>query len=256
MILIEAAGLGGERLPLVLVPGLLASGIGSLVWIGMGAWTGLSTADISISGLQLTAFPSPGFADFAWTVVLAAAVAVAMVAIFRFAGEARRVLVRHSYLLLPATGLLVAGLAIAFSQIAGKSTGEVIFSGQDSLGPLVEDAGSWSVAALALLIGFKGLAYGLSLGGFRGGPVFPSMFLGAAAGLIAAQLPGFSTAPAVAVGIGAAVVAVLGLPLSAAVLGIALTASAGPGVDPLVIVGVIVAYLVRLALTDPPAATG
>ena len=48
VLLIEAAGLGGPRLPLVLLPGLLAAGIGSLVSIGLGAWTGVSTAAISI----------------------------------------------------------------------------------------------------------------------------------------------------------------------------------------------------------------
>jgi H+/Cl- antiporter ClcA len=52
----------------------------------------------------------------------------------------------------------------------------------------------------------------------------------------------------VAVGIGAGVAAVLGLPLSGALLGILLTSSAGPGSAPLVIVGVIVAYLVKLRL--------
>ena len=40
VILIEAAGLGGPRMTLVLIPGLLAAGIGSLVSIGMGSLTG------------------------------------------------------------------------------------------------------------------------------------------------------------------------------------------------------------------------
>jgi chloride channel protein, CIC family len=74
------------------------------------------------------------------------------------------------------------------------------------------------------------------------------MFLGAAAGLMAAPLPGFDVTPAVAVGIGAGVASVLGLPLSGALLGILLTSSAGPGSAPLVIVGVVVAYLVKLAI--------
>ena len=248
VILIEAAGLGGPRLPLVLVPGLLASGIGSLVWIGMGSWTGLSTADISISPLQLPAFASPSVADFGWSILLAAVVAVAMFAIFRLAGETRRLASRRPLLALPAIGLLVAGLAIAFSEATGKGVEEVLFSGEETLAPLVSQPEAWSLSALALLLAFKGLAYGLSLGSFRGGPVFPAMFLGAAAGLMAAHLPGFDVTPAVAVGIGAGVVAVLGLPLSGAVLGILLTASAGPGVAPLVIVGVIVAYLVKLNL--------
>jgi hypothetical protein len=40
----EASGLGGAMLELVLVPGLLAAGIGSLVFIGLKAWTG--TGDV------------------------------------------------------------------------------------------------------------------------------------------------------------------------------------------------------------------
>ena len=113
---------------------------------------------------------------------------------------------------------------------------------------MVADPGAWSLSALALLIAFKGLAYGVSLGTFRGGPTFPAMFLGAAGGLMAAQLPGFELTPAVAVGLGAAVVAVLRLPLAAVVLATVLTASGGLGSEPLIIVGVVVAYLTVQAL--------
>ncbi|MGA8927685.1 MAG: hypothetical protein WB462_15840, partial [Solirubrobacterales bacterium] len=120
--------------------------------------------------------------------------------------------------------------------------------GQNALGPLVSNPGAWSLSALALLIAFKGLAYGVSLGTFRGGPTFPAMFLGAATGLMAAQLPGFELTPAVAVGIGASVVAVLRLPLAAVVLATVFTVSAGVGSGPLVIVGVVVAYLTVQAL--------
>ena len=94
----------------------------------------------------------------------------------------------------------------------------------------------------------------MSLGSFRGGPVFPALFLGAAAGLMAAQLPGFELVPGVAVGLGAAVVAVLRLPLSSVVLATLLTSTSGFGVGPLVIVGVVVAFLVANRL-DPPAET-
>lgn len=247
VLLIEASGIGGSRLPLMLVPGLLASGIGSLVWIGMGSWTGLSTADISIPTLQLPPFATPGFADFGWSILLAAGIAVAMFVIFRLARETQRFAVAKPFLVLPVAGLAVAGLAIGFSEAADKDVAEVLFSGQEALGSLVANPGAWSLSALALLCAFKGVAYGLSLGSFRGGPVFPGMFLGAAAGLMAAQLPGFDVTPAVAVGIGAGVASVLGLPLSAALLGILLTSSAGPGSAPLVIVGVIVAYLIKLA---------
>ena len=77
------------------------------------------------------------------------------------------------------------------------------------------NAGAWSLGTIALLIVFKGIAYSLSLGSFRGGPTFPAIFLGALAGLMAGQLPGFDLTPAIAVGMTAATAAVLRLPLSA-----------------------------------------
>ena len=66
---------------------------------------------------------------------------------------------RQMLVLLPAIGLIIGGLAIAFSQITGKSVDEVLFSGQDQLPGLIGQAGTWSLAALAWLIVFKGLAY-------------------------------------------------------------------------------------------------
>jgi H+/Cl- antiporter ClcA len=256
VILIEATGLGGPRLPVVLVPGLLASGIGSLVWIGLGSVTGLSTSNIALTALELPDYPRPDVVDFGWTILLAAGVAVVTFVIFRLAKETQGPATRRPFLLLPAIGLVVAGLAIAFSKATDKNVSNVLFSGQDAIGDLVADSGSWSLSALALLIAFKGLAYGLSLGSFRGGPTFPALFLGAAAGLMAAQLPGFSVTPAVSVAIGAAVVAVLQLPLSATVLAVVLTAGSGAGAGPLIIVGVVVAYLITLALTARQAPEG
>jgi H+/Cl- antiporter ClcA len=251
VILIEAAGLGGSRLPLVLIPGLLAAGIGSLVSIGLGAVTGLSTSNISLGTLHLPAFARPDLVDFLWTIPLAMAIAALTVAIFRLARVAQRVATPRPFVILPAVGLLVAGLGIAFAQTTDHGVDQVLFSGQSTIGPLVANPGAWSLSALALLIAFKGLAYGVSLGTFRGGPTFPAMFLGAAGGLMAAQLPGFETTPAVAVGLGAAVVAVLRLPLAAVLLATLFTANTGLGSGPLIIVGVVVAYLTVQALPGP-----
>ena len=96
-------------------------------------------------------------------------------------------------MLLPAAGLIIAGLAIAFQQATGKPFQEVLFSGQSAIPQLLGKAGTWSIGVLALLILFKGIAYSLSLGSFRGGPTFPGLFLGAVAGLMAGQLPGYSS---------------------------------------------------------------
>jgi H+/Cl- antiporter ClcA len=254
IILIEASGVGGPRLPLVLIPGLLAAGIGSLVSIGLGSFTGLSTSAYSLGVLPVPAFARPDIADFAWTIPLAAAVAVGTFAIFRLAKVTHRLASWRPFLVLPAVGIAVSAAAIAFSQATDKGVGEVLFSGQDALPGLVAQAGTWSLGALALLIVFKGFAYAISLGSFRGGPTFPAMFLGAAAGVMAAQLPGFDLTPAVAVGIGAGVASVLRIPLSAVVLATLLTANAGVGAGPVVIVGVVVAYMTTIFISRPGAA--
>ncbi len=262
IILIEATGLGKSRLPIILLPGLVGAGIGSLVSLGMGSFTGLSSSAYALAPLSLRAFPHPTAGNFGWTIALALAIAV-VAHLIRTGGLWTQQLVKPRLLmLLPVCGLLVSGLAIAFSQASGKGVNEVLFSGQDALPGLVSGAGTWSLSALALLIVFKGVGYSLSLGAFRGGPTFPAIFLGAAGGVMASHLPGFPMAAAVAVGIGAGTVAILRLPLSAIVVATLLTGNAGAGVTPLTIIGVVVAYLATLGLsalqaarvTDPPTA--
>ncbi|HTP21340.1 MAG TPA: chloride channel protein [Solirubrobacteraceae bacterium] len=255
VILIEASGIGGPRLPLILLPGLLAAGIGTLVSIGMGSFTGLSSSAYAIGPLSLPHFAHPTIGQFGWTIALAVAIAVVTRAIMLGGLGTYGVVAKRLLLFLPVVGLVVAGLAIAFHGATGKSVNEVLFSGQDALPGLVAQASSWSVGALLLLIALKGIAYSLSLGSFRGGPTFPALFLGAAAGVLASHLPGFALEPAVAVGMGAAVVAVLRLPLSAVVLATLLTVHSGTGDEPLIIVGVVVAYLVTVLLTTPAPAT-
>jgi H+/Cl- antiporter ClcA len=254
VLMIEATGIGGARLPLVVIPGLLAAGIGSLLAIGIGSWTGLNRSAIALGPVQgLPAFGHPTVAQFGWTIALALAVGVIARLIMRGGLLTHRMSAPRRLLVLPAVGLIVAGLAIAFSQATDKSVNNVLFSGESGLAGLVSHAGTWSLSALALLLVFKGLAYGLSLGSFRGGPTFPAIFLGAAGGILASHLPGFGLTPAVAVGMGAATAAVLKLPLSAVVLAILLTSPAGTGQEPLVIVGVVVAYLVALAMSPRSA---
>jgi hypothetical protein len=252
VILIEASGIGGARLPLLLVPGLLAAGIGSLVSLGMGSFTGLSTKAYALSALPLPTFTHPDPGNFAWSIALAIAIATGAHVIMRGGLMTYRVVSPRALRLLPLVGLVIAGLAILFSEITGKGTDEILFSGQDQLPGLVSAAGTYSVGALALVVGLKGIAYSLSLGSFRGGPTFPILFIGAAAGIMASHLPGFELTAAVAVGMGAGVASVLRLPLTGVVTATVLTAHSGVGAEPLVIVGVVVAYVVTLVLSDRP----
>ncbi len=249
IILIEATGLGRDRLPVVLLPGLVGAGIGTLVSIGMGSFTGLSSSAYALGPLSLPTYHHPTLAAFAWTIPLALVVAVVAHLIRTGGLGTQRIVKSRQFLLLPVCGLIVSGLAIAFHQTSGKGVNEVLFSGQSALPGLVSGAGTWSLSALALLILFKGLGYSISLGSFRGGPTFPAIFLGAAGGILASHLPGFSITGAVAVGIGAGTVAILRLPLSAVVIATLLTSKAGPGAEPLTIIGVVISYLVTLRLS-------
>jgi H+/Cl- antiporter ClcA len=250
VLMIEVTGLGGARARLVLVPGLLSAGIGSLLAIGIGSWTGLNRSAIALGPIQhLPTFGRPTVGQFGWTIALAIVIALVAYVIIRGGLLTYRLAGPRPLLLLPIVGLIVAGLAIAFSQATDKSVNELLFSGESALPGLVSHAGAWSLGALGLLIVLKGLAYSLSLGSFRGGPTFPAVFLGAAGGLLASHLPGFPVTPAVAVGMGAATVAVLRLPISAIVLATLLTVQGGTGDEPLIIVGVVVAYLVTLVLS-------
>ncbi len=263
VLLVEAIGIGGPQLSLVLLPGLMAAGIGTLVSLGMGSFTGLSTSAYALGTLKLPAFGHPDIAQFGWTIVLAIAVAVVARVLVRGGLATNGVVARRVMWCLPLIGLIIAGLALAFHGATGKSFQEVLFSGQDALPGLVSNPASWSTGALLLLIVFKGLGYSLSMGSFRGGPTFPALLLGAAGGMIASRLPGFALEPAVAVGLGAAIAAVLRLPLSAVVLATVLTSKSGVGDEPLIIVGVVVAYVATIVLSRPasqpedqPAATG
>ena len=140
------------------------------------------------------------------------------------------------------------------SFLSGNSFTQVLFSGQGALPELVQNAGSYSGSVLALLITFKILGYGLSLSAFRGGPVFPAMFIGAALGIAAAGLPGMSLAPAIGMGIGAMSCAMLRLPLTSTLLATLLLGADGATETPVVVVAVAVAYVITMIL--PPAGPG
>jgi hypothetical protein len=255
IILIEAAGLGGPMLPLILLPGLMSAGIGSVVFLGMGHWTGLSSAAYALSPISLPAFSTLTAAEFGWAILLAMAAALAVFAIRDLARRSAHVVARQPWVLIPAAALAVAGLAIGFAQITGQPADTVLFSGQDAFGSLIKQGTALSLSTLAFLLLFKGLAWSISLGSFRGGPTFPALFTGAAAGLLAAHLPGFSETPAVAVLMAAAAVSILELPLSATIITLLLTAKAGIATAPLIIVAVVVAYLTikTLSVTRAPA---
>jgi H+/Cl- antiporter ClcA len=244
--LMEAAGLAGPMVGLVLVPGLLASGIGSLIFIGLNAWTGLGTFSLAIPGLPH--FGTPTVAEFGWAVVIGLAAALAGTGIRWLGLRLQPHALKRPPLAAVIAGLAVAGLVIAYAEGTGKPTADVLFSGQNELGPLLTQHGSYTAGALVLLLACKGLAYGLSLSSFRGGPIFPALFIGAAGGLAMSHLPGLPAVAGVAMGIGALCAVMLSLPLTSVLLATVLLFSDGVAVMPLVIVAVVVAYVAAARL--------
>jgi H+/Cl- antiporter ClcA len=248
-LLMEAAGIGGALLGVVLVPGLLAAGVGSLIFIGLDSWTGFGTFSLAVP--DIPPFKTPDGGEFLWAIGVGLAAAVVGAGIRRGAQLLQGIVERRPLLLTPVAGLAVAGLAIAFAEGAGKSSSEVLFSGQDALPSLLENAATWSAGALVLLAVCKALAYTFSLSGFRGGPIFPAMFVGAAGGLALSHLPGLPAIVGAGIGIGAMTVAMLGLPLSSVLITSLFLQADAISLMPLVIVSVVVSYVVSARLAPP-----
>jgi hypothetical protein len=246
--MIEAVGLGGGALTVILVPGLLAAGVGGLVFTGLGDWSGLSTNAYALSPITLPAFTKPDWGDIGWTVVLALAAAVVTFALVELGRWTKRLVEARPLLLTTAAALAVGGLAIVFNATTDQPMTAVLFSGQNAFGDLAKSESTLSLWTLAALLLFKGLAWGISLGNFRGGPAFPALFLGASAGILAAHLPGVAQTPAVAALMAAGCAAVLRLPLSSVVITLVLISHAGVGLTSLIVVAAVVAFVTVEAL--------
>jgi len=252
-LLMEVIGLGGATMEMVLLPGLLAAGVGSLIFVGLSDLTGFGTFSLNIP--KIPHVGSPTGAEFLWAIGIGLAAAVLATNIFRIAGLLRPIVEKRRLLLTPVVGLAVGGLAIAFAEATGRSSSDVLFSGQSELPNLVQQAASWTAGALVLLLLFKSLAYAISLSSFRGGPIFPAMFIGAAGGIALSHLAGLPMIAGAAMGVGAMTAGALKLPLTAVLLPSLLFVSDALQLMPVVIVAVVVSYVAAVWISPSPAQT-
>jgi H+/Cl- antiporter ClcA len=198
MLLIEAGvGMGTLLIP-VLLPGLVAAAIGYLLFIGLGDWGGLEQTTLVIP--DLPTYDGTSVRDLLLAVVLGIVIAVLC--------ETVRMLGRRTLAYQPTVGLgpllLAGGLAVGVLALVADSLGadsqDVLFSGQFSMSALVSED---STKILLVLVVAKALGYGICLGcGFRGGPVFPAIFLGV--GVIMFTVIWFDVSPTLAVAVGTA----------------------------------------------------
>jgi H+/Cl- antiporter ClcA len=149
-------------------------------------------------------------------------------------------------------GLVLGGAATGVLALAARGLGadsqDVLFSGQAAVPDLVAEG---SVGVLLVLLLAKGLGYAVCLGcGFRGGPVFPAIFLGVAIATLAVVLFDFSPTWAVAVGAAAGMTAGTGLVFSALLFSLLLVGKAGLDAVSAAAFAAAAAWLVRAFLQE------
>jgi H+/Cl- antiporter ClcA len=196
MLLVEGGLAMGTSLLGALLPGLVAAALGYVLFIGLGDWGGLDAASLAVPGLP--SYVGTHVLDLVLAVVVGAAAAAAIFAI-------RRLATRIEGAELPMTALLLAGgaatgLLAAIADALGADPKDVLFSGQTALPHVVAES---SAGIVLVLFAAKGLGYAVCLGcGFRGGPVFPAVFLGVAVAML--PVIAFDVSPTWAVAVGTA----------------------------------------------------
>jgi H+/Cl- antiporter ClcA len=152
--------------------------------------------------------------------------------------------------------LVVGGLAVGLlalgAEAFGVSSQDVLFSGQTAIPSVVAQT---SVATLAVLLVAKALAYVVSLAsGFRGGPIFPALFLGIGLAAFAVELLDVSPTLAIAVGAAAGMAAQTRLLVTSMLFAALLVGSAGADAITAVVLATVAAYVTSVALDPTPAA--
>ena len=74
-LLLEAAGIGGGAASVVLAPGLLAAGIGALIFVGLNNLTGFGIFSLAVPHIPAAGTPTVG--EFAWAIGIGLAAAMA-----------------------------------------------------------------------------------------------------------------------------------------------------------------------------------
>ncbi len=246
MLLLESGvGMGAALIP-VLIPGLVAAGIGYLIFVGFGDFGGIDQTALAVPGLP--AYDGVHVGDLALSVVVGVVAALVIGIVWRFgagvAGRGRGRLGMPALLLLG--GLAVGALAL-LADALGADSQDVLFSGQQSVPSLVQED---SARVVLVLVAAKALAYGICLGcGFRGGPVFPAIFLGVGLAMLCVIFFDVSPTLAVAVGTAAGTVAATGLLFSAVLFSSLLVGTAAAEVVPAAVVAAVAAWLTRAAIS-------
>jgi H+/Cl- antiporter ClcA len=246
-LLLEAGSGLGAALIGTLLPGLVAAAVGYLIFVGLGDWGGLDETALVVP--DLPAYQGTHLLDLLVGVLVGVATALLVAQIRRAAravaeGGERRL--GMSRLLLG--GGLAVGLLALLADLLGADSRDVLFSGQSSIPTLVTED-SAGIVLLVLVLVAKALAFAVCLGcGFRGGPVFPAIFLGIALAMLAVILFDVSPTLAVAAGTAAGTAAMARLLFAALLFGALLVGSASLDVIPAAVLAAAAAWVTMTAL--------
>lgn len=247
VMLLEALGLARRQTMLVMLPALVSSGIGALIFTGLGDWTGLGIGALALPDLDV-----PTMEPINLLLVLPVSAGIAVVTWLIYAGG-HRVAARAAQRPLSTTiaaGVLAGCCAGLYTVLTDHSPAEVAMSGQATLAQLGADPRNWTATALLLLVVLKGLAYAVCIGTFRGGPVFPALFLGGAMGvLVSMWIPGVDSVAGLAIGM-AAGIAVTRLVVTSILLVVLLLGDASTHLMPIIILGAVTALIIEELLTS------
>jgi H+/Cl- antiporter ClcA len=231
--------------PVSLAPVAVGLAFGYLVQVGVGGWVGLGEVVLTLP--EVATYAEVRVVDLVLVIPMAVLVAVTVLVALR-AGTAfsRWAIDRPALIPLLIAALGTSLLALTARALVDAPVDQVLFSGQAAL---PEVLAATSVGTVVVVVLAKAVAYALCLGsGFRGGPIFPAVFLGVGVATATALLTGSAESTGlVAAGIAAAAAAAMRLPFSSALLATLLTASAGLAVTTPALLGAVVGLLTALA---------
>jgi len=240
---LELISVTGHNLYVLLIPVLVASTTG---FFGFRILTH-SSLD-SLANLDFPIYSGLHAVHVLEGIAIGAAGAAAgllLIAVFRAVDRAFRPL--------SGTPVLKAGLGgLGIGLIALIAGEETLFSGESELETLLQQPGAESVAMLLLIVGGKIVAISLCMAtGFRGGRIFPVVFIGGTVGLAIHQA--FTSVPlpvAAASGMAGAAMTILRLPIFVILF---VSFFGGPLLVPVVVLAAVAAYIL---VFDRPELTG
>lgn len=231
LLLAEVSPVSGTELYRRIIPALIAGVVGFYVFaltVGPPIVPIFGSEPEPLAAIHLVAAVGLG--------LVGALVGVGFTAVFHRLREASRPLDGRPVLKATLGGLAIGLVALTFGELT-------LFSGEHQLDDVVASAPTLGVTGLALVLVGKVIATLASLStGFRGGRIFPVMFMGGVLGLVVSSIvPGIPPSIGTACGMAGTGVAILRIPLFLAILTAVFTSYE---LLPLIIIAAVTGYVV------------